>query len=247
MGKNKIKSSALIIKGTVAFVLIMMVMTGCSSHKSVKRLDDTIIYDNHSVTTKAEFPGGSKQCKLFKQAFFSDYRANKERLVGEGLISYTFVIDQEGNVRDVEILQSIGPRYDLAVTRLCKKMPKWKPATLNGETVCVRVKDFISVKAKGEDYDIGPSYPGGSEALEAYLTVSGYRDADIGFVSVTFVIDECGNVIDAEVIKGLGRPANNMALDLVKSMKWIPAQKGGKPIRVRETVYVDFIDTEENK
>jgi hypothetical protein len=30
-------------------------------------------------------------------------------------------------------------------------------------------------------------------------------------------------------------------------MKWIPAQKGGKPIRVRKTVYVDFIDTEENK
>ena len=218
-----------------------------ASHKRAGSSKDAVIYSNNSVTTKAEFPGGAKQNKLFKQAFFSDYIANKERLVGEGLISYTFVIDQEGNVRDVEILQSIGPRYDLAVIRLCKKMPKWKPATLNGETVCVRVKDFIAVKKKGEDYDIGPCYPGGSEALEAYLTVSGYRDADIGFVSVTFVIDECGNVIDAEVIKGLGRPANNMALDLVKSMKWIPAQKGGKPIRVRKTVYVDFIDIEENK
>lgn len=236
------KNFGTIIKGIVVFFLIVAVMSGCSSHKSVASLGDAVIYSNDSVTTKASFPGGSKQCKLFKQAFFSDYRANKERLVGEGLISYTFVVDQEGNIRDVEILQSIDPRYDLAVNRLCKKMPKWKPATLNGETVCVRVKDFISVKAKGEDYDIGPSYPGGTEALEAYLTVSGYRDADIGFVSVTFVIDECGNVIDAEVIRGLGKPANNMALSLVKSMKWIPAQKGGKPIRVRKTVYVDFIE-----
>ena len=112
-----------LMKRIIILSLLVVFMSGCSSHKSVKRLDDTIIYDNHSVTTKAEFPGGAKQYKLFKQAFFSDYIANKERLVGEGLISYTFVIDQEGNVRDVEILQSIGPRYDLpsfAYARKCR-------------------------------------------------------------------------------------------------------------------------------
>lgn len=249
MKKDIAKNFHFVIKCVVVFAVVLLVMSGCSSHKTVTKLGDAIIYENDSVTTKAEFPGGSKEFKSYKQiGYRTERKDNIGNQHGEGLGIYSFVIDQEGNVKNVKVLQAVAPSIDLTVTRLLKKMPKWKPATLNGEPVCVRVKDywnFLDTRGEKVKYDIAPYFPGGTEALQTHLTTryEGYYGVKTGVVKVSVIIDEEGNVVEPDIISGVGFYADREALSLVRSLpKWKPAMKNGKPIRVRRTLFVYFED-----
>lgn len=66
--------------------------------------------------------------------------------------------------------------------------------------------------------------------------------ADIqGKVSVSFIVDENGDILDAKIVDGLGYGIDEEALRVVQNMpKWHPAIKNGKPIAVRITMGIDF-------
>ncbi|HTS43329.1 MAG TPA: TonB family protein [Puia sp.] len=48
-----------------------------------------------------------------------------------------FVIDKEGAVDGIELVQSGGQVFDAEVIRVMKKMPRWKPGIQNGNKVAV--------------------------------------------------------------------------------------------------------------
>ena len=228
-----------IMKSLFVLSLIVIAISGCSSHKSMIA-SDVVIYDNDSVTTQAEFPGGAKEFRAFKKHIHTTkYRSSRERQIAEGVGIYTFIIDEKGNVKDIKVLQSVSANSDLSVVRLLKKMPKWKPATLNGTPVCVRVKSFWNFNHFPQRYDVAPYFPGGIEALEPLLI--GYEEGERGVVYVSCIIDEEGNVKDPEVVSGLSFHADRQALGLVRSLpKWKPAMKNGKPIRAKRSLAVYF-------
>lgn len=53
------------------------------------------------------------------------------------MVKARFRVDTDGTVSLVEIEQSGGNVFDREVIRVCKKMPKWKPAIQNGVPVAV--------------------------------------------------------------------------------------------------------------
>lgn len=53
----------------------------------------------------------------------------------EGRVIVSFVIDVDGSISDMVILEGVDPYIDLEAYRVVSEMPKWKPATKDGEPV----------------------------------------------------------------------------------------------------------------
>jgi len=64
----------------------------------------------------------------------------------EGTVIATFVVDEKGEVSNVEILRGIGGGCDEEVMRLVKESPKWTPGKKDGEIVKVRMRLPIRFK-----------------------------------------------------------------------------------------------------
>ena len=95
--------------------------------------------------------------------------------------------------------------------------------------------------------DEQPAYPGGVEAYRTYL-LQNVRYPEVakaknvsGDVFVSFVVDEAGRILDAEVAKGIGAGCDEEALRLVRLMPWwTPGRLAGKPVRVPATLRIRF-------
>lgn len=57
----------------------------------------------------------------------------------QGIVSVSFLIDQEGKPVQIKILNSLGPAFDKEAQRLIENMPAWKSATLNGKPVAAKI------------------------------------------------------------------------------------------------------------
>jgi TonB family protein len=57
----------------------------------------------------------------------------------QGIVSVSFLIDQQGKPVQIKILNSLGPAFDKEAVRLIENMPAWKPATLNGKPVSAKI------------------------------------------------------------------------------------------------------------
>ncbi len=82
-----------------------------------------------------EFPGGSEALLKFLSRNLqtpSDLEPGEKKMV-----KARFRVDADGSVTLVEIELSGGQIFDKEVIRVCKKMPKWKPAVQNGQPVSV--------------------------------------------------------------------------------------------------------------
>ncbi len=83
-----------------------------------------------------EFPGG--------QAAFMRF-LSKNLQVPEGSLEagqkvklfVRFVVGKDGQLSDMEFLQTTGEVFEQEVIRVMRKMPKWKPGSQNGEKVSV--------------------------------------------------------------------------------------------------------------
>lgn len=61
-----------------------------------------------------------------------------------------------------------------------------------------------------------------------------------GRVIVQFVVDENGNVQDAEVVRGLGAGLDEVALSAVQKAKFKPGMQRGKPVKVKMSLPITF-------
>ena len=101
------------------------------------------------------------------------------------------------------------------------------PATTITESITA---DSISP----ENYDQQASFPGGQEALLAFLDQNvrypdGYDGCGQGRVVVCFTIDVDGSIVGPKVIRSVDKELDAEALRVVGLMpKWIPAKEKGK-------------------
>ena len=98
-----------------------------------------------------------------------------------------------------------------------------------------------------EDYEQMPSFPGGKEALVAYIKENVKYPEDCeeacvqGRVVVSFVVEKDGSISDTKVVKSVYPSLDKEALRIVKGMpKWLPGKFGGKSVRVRYSIPVPF-------
>ena len=67
------------------------------------------------------------------------YPASAKAAKKEGRTAVKFIVDTDGSISDVEVLQSAGDKdLDAEAVRVVKSMPKWTPGTVGGQPVRVR-------------------------------------------------------------------------------------------------------------
>lgn len=93
-----------------------------------------------------------------------------------------------------------------------------------------------------------PRFPGGEQALRAYLQKSlnypkvAAENNVQGRVFVTFVVNGKGEIEDIKVVRGIGSGCDAEAMRVVRNMpKWEPGIQNNKPVKVKMTLPVNFI------
>lgn len=92
-----------------------------------------------------------------------------------------------------------------------------------------------------------PEFPGGDLALRKFLAnaikypVVAQENGIQGKVYVSFVIDQAGNIASVDLLRGVDISLDNEALRVVQTLpKWKPGKQGGKPVKVRYSVPINF-------
>ncbi|MDR2497599.1 MAG: energy transducer TonB [Tannerellaceae bacterium] len=92
-----------------------------------------------------------------------------------------------------------------------------------------------------------PQFPGGDLELFKFLRdniwypFGAMHDGISGRVTVGFVVNSDGSIVDATVLRGVDPALDKEALRVVSSMpKWTPGKQRGKPVRVKYAVPVTF-------
>lgn len=65
------------------------------------------------------------------------YPRKAQRQKVSGRVVVKFVIDEEGRIDDVHVVNSVSPELDAEAVRVVANMPRWKPGRENGERVRV--------------------------------------------------------------------------------------------------------------
>jgi periplasmic protein TonB len=83
-----------------------------------------------------EFPGGdpARQAYLAKNTKYPNYDKAADI---QGTVYLRFIVDENGWVRDIEILRGVSPGLDAEAIRVLQNMPRWSPGLQNGKPVRV--------------------------------------------------------------------------------------------------------------
>jgi TonB family protein len=118
------------------YLLIILFLLGFMSFSTAQKdtdgLPETLKVRVNS--TKAEFPGGPDKMKKYF-AKNTRYARKEDRNNHMGIVYVTFIVEKDGSLDSVKLLQTLTEYYDQEALRLVKAMPKWKPAMQNGKPV----------------------------------------------------------------------------------------------------------------
>jgi protein TonB len=89
------------------------------------------------VEEMPSFPGGDEALMKYLGNNIK-YPAIAKDAGIQGTVYVTFVVDEEGNVKDVKVLRSIGGGTDEEAIRVVENMPQWKPGKQRGKPVKVQ-------------------------------------------------------------------------------------------------------------
>jgi len=107
--------------------------------------------------------------------------------------------------------------------------------------------DQISEVKKAETLDVQPQYPGGKEAMFAYLGENikypedAKKDSIQGTVYVQFLVSETGELKEVKSIKNVHASLDESAVKTISSMpNWIPGKIGEKAYAVKMVLPINF-------
>jgi periplasmic protein TonB len=102
----------------------------------------------------AEFPGGNEKLMQFLNANLT-YPDSAHKVGIQGTVIARFIVGSDGSIRDIKIKRSLGKHFDEATIAALEKMPKWKPAMINGRPVST----FVTIPVKFVLQDVGKYRP----------------------------------------------------------------------------------------
>jgi len=89
------------------------------------------------VEQQPQFPGGQDAMMKFLGENIR-YPSVAQRNGLEGLVVLSFIVDQQGEISDIQVLKKLGGGTDEEAIRVVKSMPKWSPGKQNGRAVKVK-------------------------------------------------------------------------------------------------------------
>jgi TonB family protein len=113
-----------------------------STNSDITRNNDSISADSDAeieifLDEFPEFPGGSKALTNYLKENITYPKSARQDNI-QGKVELTFIIEGDGRVSNVNVVQGIGGGCDEEAMRVVQSMPNWKPGVLNGKTVRVQ-------------------------------------------------------------------------------------------------------------
>ncbi|UOQ65786.1 energy transducer TonB [Hymenobacter volaticus] len=182
------------------------------------------------------------------------YPAEAIQAGASGKVFVTFVVNAQGQVEQARVVRPVHPALDQEALRVVTAMSVWQPGQQQGKPVAVAMTVPISFAIQQPTPDptaiVDAKYPGGPEALLAYLQSIPYPEAarPVGLdarVFIQFKIDKEGKVIEAKPIGPLMRkpqqiPSPRAEIDAAKlalekaATQWIQAMPTWTPATLKE-------------
>lgn len=91
-------------------------------------------------------PGPKKGLPHFYKFLSERYRMPRKNTPGK--IILTFIIDKDGSIDNIEILQSVSEKMDKEAIDVLKKYPDWQPGMQRGQVVKVQYSLPITIKSE---------------------------------------------------------------------------------------------------
>jgi len=99
-----------------------------------KEGDDKTVYT--IVEVMPQFPGGDDELYKFLGKHLQ-YPAEAKKNGIEGVVYVSFVVYEDGTIREAKVLRGIGGGCDAEALRVIRLMPNWEPGTQRGKAVRV--------------------------------------------------------------------------------------------------------------
>ncbi|WP_428224476.1 energy transducer TonB [Flavobacterium sp.] len=86
------------------------------------------------VENQPIFPGGND---MFMKFVGKNFQAPSDENFSGGVLKVTFVIEANGSVSDIKVINDLGHGTAQEITRVLQSSPKWTPGDQDGKTVRV--------------------------------------------------------------------------------------------------------------
>jgi TonB family protein len=96
-----------------------------------------------SAEKMPEFKGGNDSLQKFITTNLK-YPKNAIQKGESGVVYVKFIVEKDGKVTNISVVKKLSPKQDAEALRLVKKMPAWKPGSIDDEPV--RVWVFLPIK-----------------------------------------------------------------------------------------------------
>ncbi len=120
-------------KHILTLIALLILSVGASKGQDNVMIKSDSIYSR--VDVLPEFPGGMKALAKYVDEKNHYYPAEARKNKIEGKVIIQFIINTDGTASNFKVIKGIGYGCDEAAVEAFKKMPKWKPATINGQPV----------------------------------------------------------------------------------------------------------------
>ena len=90
-----------------------------------------------AIEQMPSFPGGQVALMNYLNSNIK-YPVIAEKNGVQGRVVIQFLIGEDGNIFNIEVVKSVDPSLDREAVRVIKNMPKWIPGKKDGKTVTVR-------------------------------------------------------------------------------------------------------------
>ncbi len=193
-----------------------------------------------------EFPGGIDSLYNYlekEQSYPEEAKAND---VG-GIVKINFVIEKDGSISNLILLDSLGYGCDEEAVRVISVMPDWKPGYVDGKLVRTLLSLNLNFNSAFTVVESMPRFPGGMGELMKFLAKnikypeSAKSRGIQGRVFLNFVIEADGSVSNVRVLRGIGGGCDEEAVRVIKKMpKWDPGVQKGERVKVSYNLPVKF-------
>jgi len=166
----------------------------------------------------------------------------------EGSIKLECVVNADGTVGDIRVVQPLFPSLDDEVVKNLKRW-RFRPGTKHGQPVPVLVEIEHAFTMGGKRRSPGRVYVPGEHGVTAprvHREVMAVHPASSGTsptgasVRVEVVVLPDGTVASRKLGQRTAPDLGAAALEAVRQWRFYPAWKGGKPVSSRVTVEVRF-------
>jgi hypothetical protein len=171
-------------------ILLFMLLINSVSFSQVE-VEIEAYFKGDKVDPKFQGGGFENFVKYINEKF--DY----SKVTKSGKMLSAFTIDQNGNVKNIKVIEFFDEESAIELIKVLKECPKWEPAKRNGKAISVDINypmvfdvqynkmdsivekkvtlsmSYESVEIdriyKTSEIDVNPEYPGGNEELSNFL------------------------------------------------------------------------------